>query len=114
MDAESNRYSIFNVILEMSPAALPLVMQRVTLNLFVWRTMSDPEIVEGNLSVFNNEDSVLPEFPVKIDFNGKSLKVLRISINGIPIHAPGVLAFKYRSEEVNKTLEVPVLDPPSE
>lgn len=113
MDKESDRYSIFNVILQISPAALPLIMQKVVLNMFVWRQINDSEVVEGSLSVFNNETSVISEFPVKIDFQGKNLKILRVAINGIPVHEPGKLSFKYRSEEINKTLEVPVLHQPS-
>ena len=112
MDAEQHRYSIFNIIVEIVPAGLPLFIQKAVLSLIVKRAKHEPDVVEGKLSVFNNDDPIQEDMPVNIEFNGKEVKILRLTLSGIPVRSPGVLTFKYESEEVNETLEVAVIEPP--
>ena len=112
MDSENQGYSIFNIMVEVVPAGLPLFIPKAALSLIVRRAKHEPEVVEGKLSVFNNDDPIQENIAARIDFNGKEVKILRLILNGLPVQAPGVLAFKYESEEVNETQEVAVLDPP--
>ena len=112
MDAEQHRYSIFNIIVEIVPAGLPLFIQKAVLSLLVKRAKHEPDVVEGKLSVFNNDDPIQEDMPVNIEFDGKEVKILRLTLSGIPVRSPGVLTFKYESEEVNETLEVAVIEPP--
>ena len=112
IDAEHRGYSIFNIIIDIMPAALPLFIPKAVISLVVKRTRNEPEVVEGKLSLFNNDDPIQEDIDVKIDFNGRLVKILRLTLNGIPVKAPGVLSFKYKSEEVNGTLEVIVSEPP--
>lgn len=112
IDAEHRGYSIFNIIVDIVPAALPLFIPKAVLSLIVKRTKNEPDVVEGKLSVFNNDDPIQEDIDVKIDFDGRLVKILRLTLNGLPVQAPGVLAFKYQSEEINETLEVIVGKPP--
>ena len=112
IDAEHRGYSIFNIVIDIVPVALPLFIPRAVLSLIVKRTENEPNVVEGKLSVFNNDDPIQEDIDVKIDFNGKLVKILRLTLNGLPVQAPGVLAFKYQSEEIHETLEVVVGEPP--
>ena len=112
MDAEQSRYSIFNIIVEIVPAGLPLLIPKSVLTLIVRRTTHEPDVVEGKLSVFNNSEPIQEDMPVKLEFNNKDVKILRIFLNGIPVQTPGLLTFKYESDEVNGTIEVSVTDPP--
>ena len=112
MDAEQSRYSIFNIIVEIVPAGLPLLIPKSVLSLIVRRTTHEPDVVEGKLSVFNNSEPIQEDIPVKLEFNNKDVKILRIFLNGIPVQTPGLLTFKYESDEVNGTIEVSVTDPP--
>ena len=112
IDAEHRGYSIFNIIVDIVPAALPLFIPKAVLSLIVKRTKNEPDVVEGTLSVFNNDDPIQEDIDVKIDFDGRLVKILRLTLNGLPVQAPGVLAFKYQSEEINETLEVIVGKPP--
>ena len=112
MDAEEQGYSIFNIMVEIVPDRLPLFIPKAALSLIVRRAKNEPGVVEGKLSVFNNDDPIQEDIPVRVDFHGKEVKILRLILNGLPVQAPGVLAFKYESEEINQTLKVAVLDPP--
>lgn len=112
IDAEHRGYSIFNIIVDIVPAALPLFIPKAVLSLIVKRTKNEPDVVEGKLSVFNNDDPIQEDIDVKIDFDGRLVKILRLTLSGLPVQAPGVLAFKYQSEEINETLEVIVGEPP--
>ena len=112
IDAEHRGYSIFNIIVDIVPAALPLFIPKAVLSLIVKRTKNEPDVVEGKLSVFNNDDPIQEDIDVRIDFGGRLVKILRLTLNGLPVQAPGVLAFKYQSEEINETLEVIVGKPP--
>ena len=112
IDAEHRGYSIFNIIVEIVPAALPLFIPKAVLSLIVKRTKNEPDVVDGKLSVFNNDDPIQEDIDVRIDFNGKLVKILRLTLNGLPVQAPGVLLFKYQSEEIHETLEVIVNEPP--
>lgn len=112
MDAEQSKYSIFNIIVEIVPAGLPLLIPKAVLSLIVKRAPHEPDVVEGKLSIFNNSDPIQENMSVKLEFNGRAVKILRIFLNGIPVQAPGLLTFKYESEEVNETMEIAVTDPP--
>ena len=112
MDIEERGYSIFNIILEIVPAGLPLQIPKAALSLIVRREKHEPNVVEGKLSIFNNREPIQENIPLQIAFNGKEFKILRVNLNGIPVQTQGILSFQYESEEINETLKISVSDPP--
>ena len=113
IDHEDNTLSVFTIIDQITPAALPLFLQKIVLNMVVTRSNDEPEIVEGRISIFNNEKPLLVDkSPALIRFNGQLIARLRVTMNSLPVEAPGTLIFKYESNEINESFTVTVLDPP--
>jgi hypothetical protein len=94
VDRNSNALSIFNMMEEINPVGLPLIIPTLVVIQVVEREDSDPDELRGHLTITNNERS--PNgFPSDILFHGNRRARLTVRINGLPVHEAGTLVFRY-------------------
>lgn len=100
IDISTNALSIFNIIEGISSASLPLIIPKCIITLVVEREEGDPEPIEGRITITNNEHEI-HSTPAQIHARGAPGARLSITINGLPVHAPGKLTFKYTVDDSN-------------
>ena len=68
--------------------------------LAVEREENETDEVEGLITIKNN-DIEIRTLSANIRFGGKRRARLRVIVNGLPIHAPGKLGFRFVAAESN-------------
>ena len=94
VDQETNLLSIYNIIDEITPVGLPLLIPKAVINLVVQRDETDSEEVKGSIIVKNNENDI-HTLSADLHFGGASRARLRVTVNGLPVHETGKLSFRY-------------------
>ena len=114
IDKETDRVSVFHIIQDIDPDGLPLVIPRMILCWAIELDKDDPEGLEGNLTIRNN-DRVIHTSPVKHEFQGKGMARFKITLNGLPIFAPGKVVFEFAVErpELRAEYSISVSTPPN-
>ena len=100
IDQETNALSVFNILEEITPVGLPLLIQKIVVVLAVEREENETDEVEGLITIKNN-DIEIHTLSANIRFGGKRRARLRVIVNGLPIHAPGKLVFRFVASESN-------------
>ena len=113
IDRTSNALSIFNMMDEINPIAMPLIIPTLVVILVVERGDTDPDVLRGHLTITNNEHSP-NSFPSDIFFHGNKRARLTVRINGLPVHESGKLVFRYKAGVfLDCKLTLPVSEPKS-
>lgn len=100
IDLSTNALSIFSIIENISSASLPLIIPKCIITLVVEREEIDPEPIEGRITITNN-DHEIHSAPARIYARGAPRARLSITLNGLPVHTPGKLTFKYAADDSN-------------
>ena len=85
IDLSTNALSIFNIIDHINSAGLPLIIPKCIITLVVEREESDPEPIEGRITITNNEHEI-HSAPAQIYARGAPRTRLSITLNGLPVH----------------------------
>ena len=111
IDQATNAVSIYTIVENIEPVGLPVMMQKIVITLIVVREESDPESIDGTISVLNNETPIHDKWPARIEFNGRLSARLMITINGFLVQHPGELVFKYESDIIDELFTLTVSNP---
>ena len=94
IDHETNTLSIFNILDDIHPVSLPLTIPKIILTIVMAREEGEPETIDGTITVLNNQNTIGTS-PAEVDFQGAKRSRLKVVLNGVPVHAPGKLVFRY-------------------
>lgn len=90
IDKDSNNASIFNILENLNSSGFPLFLQKFDFFVLLQRTDADPQRINLNLKIYNNETMLL-DHRMNVDFQQKLKNRVTIHINGIAIPNPGIL-----------------------
>lgn len=114
-DHDDSRLSIFKIIDQIEPVSLPLSIPKIVLTMVVTRSHDEPDTIDGILSIVNNEHHIWDEKqPGPIKFDDKLTARMIIVMNGLPVTLPGTLNFTFKSQNINETFSIKILNPPTE
>ncbi|HEV3219441.1 MAG TPA: hypothetical protein VGZ48_06690 [Candidatus Acidoferrales bacterium] len=92
-DAESNSMSAFNIVEGITPAGLPLFVQKLAFFVLWEREPAEPERVEGQFHVLMGEER-LSAANVVVEFAGLRRSRSIVYVNGLVIPRPGTIIFR--------------------
>ena len=105
VDSVTNQVSIIDLYEQLRATSFPVLVPRMTLLFYVSRQSTDPETQELNL-VCELADKVIFEVKVQLDFKGEDSTRIVLGVDGLTLHAPGLLQAKL----MNDQQELGVLD----
>ena len=105
VDSVTNQVSIIDLFEQLRATAFPVLVPRMTLLFYVSREHADPEVQDLNL-VCELADQIIFEVKVHLDFKGEDSTRIVLGIDGLTLHAPGLLQAKL----MNDKQELGVLD----
>lgn len=100
-DAETNNISIFNILEELTAESYPILIQKSALFTVLTKEEDDPDKPDLKFLLFNN-DELVNEHKLKVDFRGKTKSRTIIRLGGIPFHNPGKAHFKVIDSDENE------------
>jgi hypothetical protein len=93
VDSVTNQVSIIDLYEQLRATTFPVLVPRMTLLFYVYRQANDPE--KQNLKlVCELADKVIFEVQVHLDFKGEDSTRIVLGIDGLNLHAPGLLQAK--------------------
>ena len=105
VDSVTNQVSIIDLFEQLRATAFPVLVPRMTLLFYVSREHADPEVQDLKL-VCELADQIIFEVKVRLDFKGEDSTRIVLGIDGLTLHAPGLLQAKL----MNDKQELGVLD----
>ena len=111
-DRDSNNASVINILEEIAPTVLPIIIPRVAVLCIIERQEEDPEEAEILLRL-TLHDQIIFEQQIPIDFLGRQRFRQTVLLGGLPITQPGILdVVVFLDDRVLQTYQVPVRTPP--
>ena len=105
VDSVTNQVSIIDLFEQLRATSFPVLVPRMTLLFYVSRDHADPETQDLNL-ICELADKVIFEVKVHLDFKGEDSTRIVLGVDGLTLHAPGLLQAKL----MNDKQELGVLD----
>ena len=105
VDSVTNQVSIIDLYEQLRATTFPVLVPRMTLLFYVSRDANDPEQQDLNL-VCELADKVIFEIKVHLDFKGEDSTRIVLGVDGMTLHAPGLLQAKL----LDHSQELGVLD----
>lgn len=93
VDSVTNQVSIIDLFEQLRATSFPVLVPRMTLLFYVSREVNAPERQDLNL-VCELADKVIFEVKVHLDFKGEDSTRIVLSVDGLTLHAPGLLKAK--------------------
>ena len=91
-DAETNNISIINILESISAESYPIMIQRSALYTVLTREEGDDESPDLKFVLYNNDD-VIKEHKLRVNFRGKNKTRTIIRLGGLPFDNPGEAHF---------------------
>ena len=98
-DAETNSISVINILEEITPEGLPLIIPRVTIFALLHRNKEeDPSLIKCTFRIGVGDNTLL-EGELNVDFQDKERNRTIINIGGLVISTSGMLEVSLFLEE---------------
>lgn len=103
VDQRTNSVSVFAIVDEIMPQALPVILTRFVVLVILEREEGDPDGCDSTL-ILRLNDEIVFEQEMELDFQGKRRVRHMIHFGGVPIENPGTLIASLRlgDREVGK------------
>jgi len=91
-DSDTSNISVINIYEDLTVESFPIIIQRLTIIIFLEKQQDDPDIFNTKLKVTNNQETLL-NHEIKVDFRGKNKNRAIIRFGGIMFPNPGFVRF---------------------
>lgn len=101
-DTDGGNLSIINILDDITAESFPVLIHRFSvINFLIKETAEDPDKPSIRLKVYNN-DKIVGDHQLKIDFRGKLKTRSIIQLGGVPLTEPGQAHFIITDNDGNE------------